>query len=239
MALVSHEVSLPGPPGLSVLADGALPQAPGALTRVGASRSGRLYGLVAKPTIDFLGALVLFLVLLPVMLTVAVAVRLRMGKGVIYRQPRVGLGGSPFTMYKFRSMTPDRRKAQVPFDGVDRRVCHKRDDDPRHTSLGRFLRKSRFDELPQLWNVLMGHMSLVGPRPELPAVVDGYQPWQHERHQVKPGLTGYWQVSPRAANGLAFEGVDLDIDYLRDLSFVTDCRVLLRTVPVAMHRTGH
>jgi lipopolysaccharide/colanic/teichoic acid biosynthesis glycosyltransferase len=172
------------------------------------------------------------------MLLVGLAVRVRMGKGVIYRQQRVGRGGSPFTMYKFRSMHPDRRKAQVPFDGVDRRVCHKRDDDPRHTSLGRFLRKTRLDELPQLWNVLMGQMSLVGPRPELIHVVDRYEPWQHERHRVKPGLTGFWQVSDRA-NGLALEAVDLDIDYLHHVSFLTDTKVLLRTLPVALRRSGH
>lgn len=226
------------PAGGIALADGRLPQAPGARTAVGPGRSGGAYGSVAKPVIDFVGATILFLLFLPVLLVVALAVRLILGKGIIYRQQRVGRSGNPFTMYKFRSMEPDRRKAQVPFSGIDRRVCHKRDDDPRHTSLGRFLRKSRLDELPQLWNILRGHMSLVGPRPELPQVVEGYAPWQHERHQLKPGLTGYWQVSARAT-GLAFEGVDLDIDYLRQVSLLTDCRVLLRTIPVALRRTGH
>lgn len=234
-----QDAALPDQPsGLVVVADGPPPQAPGALTSVGSGRAGGLYGSVAKPVIDFVGAMVLFLVLIPVLLAVAVAVRIHLGKGVIYRQQRVGRSGTHFTMYKFRSMQPDRRKAQVPFSGVDRRVCHKRDDDPRHTSLGRFLRKSRLDELPQLWNVVRGQMSLVGPRPELPHVVEGYAPWQHERHQLKPGLTGYWQVSERAAGGLAFEGVDLDIDYLREVSFLTDCRLLLRTIPVALRRSG-
>lgn len=200
-------------------------------------RSGRAYGSVVKPVTDFLGAMLLLLALLPVMLFVALVVRARMGKGVIYRQERVGRGGRTFTMYKFRSMHADRRKAQVPFDGVDRRLCHKRDDDPRHTDLGRFLRKTRLDELPQLCNVLMGHMSLVGPRPELTHVVERYEAWQHERHLVKPGLTGFWQVSDRSG-GLALEAVDLDIDYLRQVSFLTDCRVLLRTIPVALRRTG-
>lgn len=225
--------------GPIALADGPLPQVPGALTTAGPGRANGLYGSMAKPVVDFVGALILFLVLFPLLLAVAVAVRIGMGKGVIYCQQRVGRGGTHFTMYKFRSMGPDRRKAQLPYSGVDRRVCHKRDDDPRHTSLGRLLRKSRLDELPQLWNVLRGHMSLVGPRPELPHVVESYAPWQHERHQLKPGLTGYWQVSARAAGGLAFEGVDLDIDYLRELSFLTDCRVLLCTVPVALRRSGH
>lgn len=234
-----QDAALPnGPAGRIALADGPLPQAPGALTAAGPGRAGGSYGSVAKPVLDFVGATILFLLFLPVLLAVALAVRLSMGKGVLYRQQRVGRSGVAFTMYKFRSMQADRRKAQVPFSGVDRRVCHKRDDDPRHTSLGRFLRKSRLDELPQLWNVLRGHMSLVGPRPELLHVVAGYAPWQHERHRLKPGLTGYWQVSDRAAGGLAFRGVDLDIDYLREVSFLTDCRVLLCTVPVALRRTG-
>jgi lipopolysaccharide/colanic/teichoic acid biosynthesis glycosyltransferase len=230
---------MPDHPSGLALADGPLPRAPGALTAAGPGRAGGLYSSVAKPVIDFVGAVVLLLVLMPILLAVAVAVRSYLGKGIIYRQQRVGRGGTHFTMYKFRSMQPDRRKFQAPFSGVDRRVCHKRDDDPRHTRLGRFLRKSRLDELPQLWNVLRGHMSLVGPRPELPHVVEGYAPWQHERHQLKPGLTGYWQVSERAAGGLAFDGVDLDIDYLREVSFWTDCRVLLSTVPVALRRSGH
>jgi lipopolysaccharide/colanic/teichoic acid biosynthesis glycosyltransferase len=202
-----------------------------------AGASGRLYASLVKPALDYVGAAVLLLVLLPLLLAVAMTVRVRMGRGTIYRQERVGRRGSRFTMYKFRSMQPDRRKVQVPFDGIDRRVCHKRDDDPRHTDLGRFLRKSRLDELPQLWNVVMGDMSLVGPRPELTYIVERYEPWQHERHRVKPGLTGLWQVSDRAT-GLAYEGTDLDIDYLREMSFLTDCRVMLRTVPVALRRTG-
>lgn len=239
MLPVVQDVASPGGPNdLRVLADGPLPQTPGALTVTGPTRSAGLYSTVTKPVIDFVGAMVLLLVLSPILLGVALAVRVRMGKGVIYRQQRVGRSGTPFTMYKFRSMQPDRRKAQVPFIGVDRRVCHKRDDDPRHTRLGRFLRRSRLDELPQLGNVVMGHMSLVGPRPELPHVVEVYAPWQHERHLLKPGVTGYWQVSDRAAGGLAYEGIDLDIDYLREVSFMTDCRVLLRTVPVPLRRAG-
>jgi lipopolysaccharide/colanic/teichoic acid biosynthesis glycosyltransferase len=200
-------------------------------------RRGALYGSVVKPVADFLAALLLLVALLPVMLVVGLAVRARMGKGVIYRQERVGRGGQTFTMYKFRSMHADRRRTQAPFEGVDRRLCHKRDDDPRHTDLGRFLRKTRLDELPQLCNVLLGHMSLVGPRPELTHVVERYEAWQHERHRVKPGLTGFWQVSDRAT-GLALDGVDLDIDYLRQVSFLTYCRVLLRTIPVALRRSG-
>jgi lipopolysaccharide/colanic/teichoic acid biosynthesis glycosyltransferase len=160
------------------------------------------------------------------------AVRLRMGKGVIYRQPRVGLGGSTFTMYKFRSMTPDRRKAQVPFDGVDRRTCHKRDDDPRHTSLGRFIRKSRLDELPQLVNVLQGDMSLVGPRPIRPAFfaelcVGIPQYWQ--RLVVRPGITGLAQL--RLTREMTWgEKLAHDLEYIADRSVSLYLTVIFTTI---------
>ncbi len=195
------------------------------------------YARVLKPAIDLIGGVMLLLMLLPVAVVVAAAVRLVLGPGVLYSQPRIGRFGRSFTIYKFRTMKPDRRKAQVPFVGADRRICHKRDDDPRHTPFGRFLRRVRLDELPQLWNVVTGDMSLVGPRPELPQVVSRYERWQHQRHLVKPGITGMWQVSDQAT-GLAYEGVHLDIAYLRRLSFWTDCRVLLRTLPVALRGTG-
>lgn len=196
-----------------------------------------MYHRAVKPLFDVVGGLVLAVLLLPLILGVALVVRGKLGKGVIYRQARVGRNGRPFVMYKFRSMEPDRRKSQEPFEGRDRRTCHKRDDDPRHTPCGRFLRRASFDELPQLWNVIKGDMSLVGPRPELPQIVARYEPWQHRRHDVKPGLTGFWQVSDRAG-GLAYESVGLDLDYIRRMSFLTDCGVLLRTIPVTLRRTG-
>jgi lipopolysaccharide/colanic/teichoic acid biosynthesis glycosyltransferase len=209
----------------------------GLTPRILEHRPSAPYQRVVKPTVDLFGAGALLVLLLPVLLAVALAVRVKLGRGIIYRQERTGRNGKPFVMYKFRTMHPDRRRAQIPFQGPDRRISHKRDDDPRHTPLGRFLRRSSLDELPQLWNVIRGNMSLVGPRPELPHVVARYQPWQHQRHRVKPGLTGFWQVSERAG-GLAYEGVHLDIQYLHQVSLRTDLRVLLRTVPVTMRRTG-
>jgi lipopolysaccharide/colanic/teichoic acid biosynthesis glycosyltransferase len=200
-------------------------------------RVGTRYGRYVKPSMDRVAGVVLAIFALPIVLVITLAIRMKLGKGVIYKQRRVGRDGVTFTMYKFRTMTPDRRRVDRPYAGPDRRTCHKRDDDPRHTPLGRFLRGSSLDELPQLWNVIRGDMSLVGPRPELPHIVDRYEPWQHERHQVKPGITGFWQLSGRAG-GLAYEGVELDIDYLRALSLRTDLGVLLRTVPVAIIRTG-
>ena len=191
----------------------------------------------AKPLFDFVLGFFLLLLTLPLMLLIGLVVRANLGKCVIYKQTRVGRGGVPFTMYKFRTMLPDRRQDCRPFVAPDRRQCPKRDDDPRHTRLGRFLRSTSLDELPQFWNVLRGEMSLVGPRPELPVVVAQYEPWQHERHEVKPGVTGFWQTSDRVGN-LAHEGVDLDLQYLREISFMTDCRVIVRTVVALMRRTG-
>ena len=133
------------------------------------------YGRMGKPVVDLVGGVVLLVMLMPVAIMVAIATRVSLGAGVIYRQQRIGRYGRSFTIYKFRTMLPDRRKAQMPFLGTDRRICHKRDDDPRHTAFGRFLRRSRLDELPQLWNVIKGDMSLVGPRPELPQVVNRYE----------------------------------------------------------------
>jgi lipopolysaccharide/colanic/teichoic acid biosynthesis glycosyltransferase len=223
--------------GVGVMLDGDAPLLELAPAVQDVARPGATYDRAVKPVLDVLGGLVLSMLLLPLILLVALLVRVKLGKGVIYRQTRVGRNGRPFVMYKFRSMEHDRRRNQQPFEGRDRRTCHKRDDDPRHTPCGRFLRRASFDELPQLWNVIKGDMSLVGPRPELPHIVAHYQPWQHRRHDVKPGLTGFWQVSDRAG-GLAYESVGLDLDYIRRMSLRTDLAVLLRTIPVTLRRTG-
>src|SRR4051794_6076492 len=132
-----------------------------------------------KPAFDRIVGAVLLLMVLPTLLVVALAVRLLLGPGVIFRQQRVGEGGRTFSVLKFRTMRPDRRTQRVEWDGVDRRRTHKASDDPRHTAFGRFLRKWSLDELPQLVNVVRGEMSLVGPRPELVGVVARYEPREH------------------------------------------------------------
>jgi lipopolysaccharide/colanic/teichoic acid biosynthesis glycosyltransferase len=190
-----------------------------------------------KPALDRVGAAVLLVVLLPVLLALTALVRLRLGPGVLYRQQRVGRDGEVFEVYKFRTMEPDRRGDQTGSVAVERRQCHKREDDPRHTSLGRFLRRWSLDELPQLLNVLQGRMSLVGPRPELVDVVEQQGLLHHPRHLVRPGVTGSWQVSPRRS-ALLHEGVDLDVDYLARLGFLTDTAILLRTVVAVARRAG-
>jgi lipopolysaccharide/colanic/teichoic acid biosynthesis glycosyltransferase len=182
-----------------------------------------------KPAVDFVGGLALAAATAPIVLAALVAARLLLGRGVLLRQPRVGQGGRVFAMYKIRTMRPDRRMRQLPYDGPDRRTLHKRDDDPRHTTFGRFLRKWSIDELPQLWNVVLGDMSLVGPRPELVSVVDRHDLWDHPRHRLRPGVTGLWQVSDLRAVPL-HESVHIDLDYLREVSLAADARILLGTV---------
>jgi lipopolysaccharide/colanic/teichoic acid biosynthesis glycosyltransferase len=199
---------------------------------------GRAYVRVVKPAMDRTLAVILIFLTLPLLLVIALIVRLKLGREILFRQERVGLDGRPFTMYKFRTMRPDRRVADLPFGGVDRRVRHKSDTDPRHTHCGRVLRATSLDELPQLWNVVRGDMSLVGPRPELVSVVETYEPWQHQRHVVKPGLTGLWQVGHREGEGLMRDDTDIDLDYIRQLSIVVDLRILLTTIPAVLSRSG-
>jgi lipopolysaccharide/colanic/teichoic acid biosynthesis glycosyltransferase len=148
-----------------------------------------------KAVMDVVGASFLLVIAAPLMLATAALLRVRLGPGVIYRQRRVGLQGREFIVLKFRTMRPDRR-APIPAQrrAEDRRRTHKTTADPRHTTLGLWLRRLSIDELPQLNNVLRRDMSLVGPRPELPELVAKYEPWQHQRHLVRPGLTGLWQV---------------------------------------------
>lgn len=196
------------------------------------------YERLVKPVFDRMGAAVLLLLLAPVMLLAALVVFLRLGSPVLFRQERVGLGGEVFNVLKFRTMQPDRRKAAVHYVGPERRVCHKDPHDPRLDGYGRFLRATSLDELPQLFNVLRGQMSLVGPRPELVDIVERhYEPWQHVRHTVKPGLTGLWQVTARAnGNGLMHEFTELDIRYVQEVTARADLAILLRTVPAVMGR---
>lgn len=239
-------------------------------------RSPSVYESHVKTAFDRAVAAALLVVLGPLLFAIALAVRVNLGPGVLYRQERVGQNGTPFSMLKFRTMQPDRRRAadgqlrtdrragtdrrsgrdrrraQVALDGPDRRVSsarqledrralersrrrtHKTPDDPRHTGLGRFLRAYSFDELPQLVNVLRGELSLVGPRPELPEVVASYEPWQHARHEVKPGLTGLWQTTDRGSGEPMHLHVDRDLEYIERISVRTDLAILLVTVPVLL-----
>jgi lipopolysaccharide/colanic/teichoic acid biosynthesis glycosyltransferase len=195
------------------------------------------YARWVKPAFDRVCAVALLVVLAPVFGLISLAILVTMGGPVIFRQQRVGLGGQDFTILKFRTMRPDKREAAQPISFADRRRTHKSNDDPRHTRLGRFLRASSLDELPQLVNVLRGEMSLVGPRPELSEVADLHGFRWHPRHGVRPGITGLWQVSPERSE-LLHENIDIDFDYIEDVTARTDLRILLATVGDVMGRTG-
>lgn len=198
-----------------------------------ASGANLFYRRVGKPALDRLLGCVLFVALLPLMLVIAFVIRVHLGPGVLHRQDRVGLSGEPFRLMKFRTMQPSRRHQQVDIRFRDRRTSHKRDDDPRHTKLGKFLRRLSLDELPQLWHVATGKMSLVGPRPELVEVVSRYEAWQHLRHTVRPGLTGLWQVSERnTSEQLMSAFVHLDLEYISRMSLAEDLAILWRTLGV-------
>lgn len=202
-----------------------------------ASRS--FYHKYAKPGIDRLGGVVLSILTLPILAVVVPLIWWKLGRPAIFKQQRIGQYGLEFTVYKLRTMLPDRRGNVVHFAGTDRRVNHKSPDDPRHVPLGRFLRKWSLDEIPQFWNVALGHMSLVGPRPELPHVVARYEQWQHRRHEVKPGITGLWQVSERGEKPM-HEATGIDLEYVDSVSLKGDLRVLLLTVPAALgSQQGH
>jgi lipopolysaccharide/colanic/teichoic acid biosynthesis glycosyltransferase len=179
-----------------------------------------------------IGAVLLFL-LSPVVVGLWLLVRWRNGANAIFRQQRVGLNGQQFEMLKFRTMLPDRRAGEVSYQGTDRRQTHKSDADPRHTEIGRRLRRWSLDELPQLWNVVNGEMSLIGPRPELTGVVQTYAPWQHSRHLVKPGITGLWQVSARGSGRMMQDCTDIDLAYIREVSLATDLKIIARTFRAA------
>lgn len=194
------------------------------------------YARIGKPVFDRTVATVLFVLTLPLLVLLALAVMIVIGPPVVFRQQRVGRGGHAFSVLKFRTMRPDRRLRRNPVT-EDRRTTHKTERDPRHTRLGRQLRKWSLDELPQLWNVVRGDMSLVGPRPELLEVVDRYEPWQCQRHLVRPGITGLWQVSKRG-EGLMHLYTDVDLEYVATMSFRRDLGILLRTIPAALARSG-
>lgn len=195
------------------------------------SRDRGLYETSIKPIGDMVFAILLVIVFTPLMVACALAVAMSMGRPVILRQERVGHRGRTFEIYKFRTMHPDRRRDTAPFDGEDRRISHKRADDPRITRVGRFLRKWSLDETPQFFNVLRGEMSLVGPRPEMVQIVAGYDLWQHARHAVKPGITCLWQISERG-DRMLHEATELDIQYTESISMWTDASILLRTAGV-------
>ncbi|OAO82036.1 sugar transferase [Anoxybacillus flavithermus] len=190
--------------------------------------------LIAKRTMDIIGAMIGLISLSWLFLIVAVLIKLEDPKGpVFFKQIRVGKDGKQFYMYKFRSMVTDaekRLKELLKYNEVSG-AMFKMKNDPRVTKVGKFIRKTSIDELPQLWNVLKGEMSLVGPRPPLPREVAQYTEYDKQRLLVTPGCTGLWQVSGR--NDLGFdEMVELDLKYIRERSLLYDIRIILKTIKI-------
>lgn len=194
---------------------------------------------VAKRCFDLVMGAAILVMLLPVFPIIALMIKLDSQGPVFFRQDRVGRNGKVFKFYKFRSMFKDAetRKKDVEAFNEQEGPVFKIRSDPRVTSVGRFLRRSSLDEIPQILNVLKGDMSIVGPRPHLVHEVDNYQPWHRKRLEVMPGITCLWQISGRSH--VTFnEWMRLDMEYIRQRSFRTDLLIFLRTIPAVIARRG-
>ncbi len=197
------------------------------------------HGDLLKRSIDVVGGLLLIIAFAPLMALVALVIRLESPGPIFFRQKRLGRGGRPFTMYKFRTMGVGAEAEQERLAHLNERKgpAFKIPCDPRHTRVGRWVRRMSLDELPNLLNVLKGEMSLVGPRPPLPAEVEHYEDWHKRRLQVIPGITGLWQVSGRSK--LSFdEQCRLDLFYIEHWSPWLDFSIMLRTIPAVLLATG-
>lgn len=192
-----------------------------------------------KRAVDILISLLGIILLSPLFLIVAIIIKLDSRGNAIFRQIRIGKDGRPFVFYKFRTMKHGAEKLKDHLQHLSdiKGPAFKIKKDPRITRVGRFLRKSSIDELPQLFNVLKGDMTLVGPRPPLPEEVKKYGRREKRRLKVKPGLTGLWQVSGR--NDISFlEWMELDLYYIEHRSIVLDLKILIRTIPAVLSGKG-
>ncbi|MED3764570.1 sugar transferase [Ureibacillus terrenus] len=187
---------------------------------------GGIYAKYIKRPMDFILSLIAIIVLSPVFLIVALLVRINLGSPVIFKQQRPGLNEKIFTMYKFRTMTDERDENGELLP-----------DSERLTKFGRFLRSTSLDELPELFNILKGDMSIVGPRPLLVQYLPLYNDHQKRRHEVRPGLTGLAQVNGR--NAISWEEkFDLDVRYVDNVSFIEDWKIVLLTIKKVFAREG-
>jgi len=196
--------------------------------------------MAAKRAMDLLGAAAALIVLSPILAVVALLILITDGRPILFRQPRAGRDGQPFSIAKFRTM---RRGADAERDALRARneiqggASFKLTDDPRVTKLGQALRRWSIDELPQFWNVLLGDMSLVGPRPHPFDDVAGYADWHHRRLEMKPGITGLWQISARS-NPDFDEWVRLDLEYIDHWSLGLDVQIMLKTPGALLRAEG-
>lgn len=196
--------------------------------------------LKIKRIIDSILSLIAIIVFSPVFVLLIILIKLDSKGPAIFKQTRIGLKGKQFYMYKFRSMVED---AEEKFEHVKslnhtNPIMFKAKKDPRITRVGKFIRRYSLDELPQVFNVLKGEMSLVGPRPPLPRELKSYKHWHYVRFSKAPGLTGLWQVSGRANIKDFDKVVGLDYEYIRNWNLLLDLKIILKTIPVVISGDG-
>jgi len=192
-----------------------------------------------KRVFDLGVALVTLPIALCVMAVIALAIRLEASGPILFIQERVGENGRLFKMYKFRTMQPEKEEPRLAIECQDNqgRYIQKRASDPRVTRLGKILRRTSLDELPQLFNVLKGDMSLVGPRPELPQLVECYETWQRQRFSIPQGITGWWQINGRSDRPMHLHTED-DLYYIQHYSILLDIWILMKTIMVVLQGKG-
>jgi exopolysaccharide biosynthesis polyprenyl glycosylphosphotransferase len=197
------------------------------------------YQRLVKRLFDLIIGTAILILVLPFMIAIAIAIKIDSRGPVLFKQRRVGENGRIFWMYKFRSMVTDadQQLAKIIRRDSDGNIIHKTPDDPRVTRLGRFLRRSSLDELPQLFNVFIGDMSLVGPRPEMPLLVEQYKPWQRRRFAIPQGITGWWQVNGRSDKPMHLHTED-DLYYVQNYSLLLDLHILIKTAWVVLRGRG-
>jgi exopolysaccharide biosynthesis polyprenyl glycosylphosphotransferase len=241
--LTCEELGVPVRVSLDVVSHGRSRMTVGEVAGVPMLRFSRTpsdsLALAVKRMFDVLASAVALLALAPILAAIALAIKLDSRGPVFFRQRRVGLNGRTFPILKFRSMYVD---AEARLEELRARnemsgPVFKMADDPRVTRVGRFLRRTSLDEFPQFWNVLLGDMSVVGPRPPLPDEVRQYKQWQRRRLSVKPGNTCIWQVSGR--NQIDFDQwMELDLEYIDGWSLWRDLHICLRTIPAVLSARG-
>lgn len=200
---------------------------------------GREWQLMTKRTIDLMVSFIGLVIVSPLLLVTSILIKLTSKGPVLFRQKRISVNGRVFTLYKFRTMYSGAEKKIAELEHLNEMdgPVFKIKNDPRITPLGRFLRKTSIDELPQLYNVLVGHMSLVGPRPPVPSEVGKYEHWHKRRLSMRPGITCLWQVSGR--NKIGFKKwMELDLQYIDNWSLWLDFKILFKTIPVVLFGIG-
>ena len=197
------------------------------------------YQRMVKRSFDLLVSILLLPVILPLIALIAIAIHLEGPGSIFFRQLRAGENGRVFSIIKFRTMVPNAEELRHLVEHLDEegRLIHKTADDPRITRIGRILRHTSLDELPQIFNIIKGEMSLVGPRPELPYLVAQYEPWQRQRFAVPQGVTGWWQINGRSDRPMHLN-TDDDLYYVQNYSILLDIYILIKTVIVVLKGKG-